>query len=277
MLKVQNPEKLYIIPLICFLGLFEIYPITRVAYTSLTNVAGNFTFDNYIAIFQQKQFWISVRNSVGFATVLTLVGAIGGTFVGYFTPILPKKIQNFLLSIYSIPNSLSGLVVAFAFIILLGHNGVVNLIIQKIFSLPHDRYFDIYSWPGLILVYAFFMIPLMTLTMAGVFKNLDVSLVEAAQNLGARPWQVWQFVIIPIMAPGLIAGMSIQLAAMLGAFGTVLALTGASKNLLSIQIFFQMSEGTYDLAQSDSMAVVLILLITIGLVGLRLLERKIRK
>jgi putative spermidine/putrescine transport system permease protein len=277
MFKKLSPEKLLLVPLILFLGFFEIYPILKIAYISILNSAGKITFENYIKIAENHAFIISIRNSIFFSIAVTLVGGIGGTFVGYITPKLPGNIKKMLLSLYSIPNSLSGLVVAFSFIILLGRNGVINLIIQRIFGLSRDTYFNLYSWFGLIVVYAFFMIPLMTLTMAAVFENLDPTIMEAARNLGARPWQVWKYVVIPAMAPGLLAGLSIQLAAMLGAFGTVLALVGASKGLLSTEIYFQTSEATYNLAQADALAIILIILISVGLIGLRSLERRFRR
>jgi putative spermidine/putrescine transport system permease protein len=277
MLKINKPERLFLIPLFLFLVLFEVYPISRIVYTSFTNFDGKFTLQNFIDLFQYSQFWIAVRNSLGFAITITLIGAIGGTFVGYFAPKLPKRVRNLILSLNSIPNSLSGLVVAFAFIILLGRSGLINSLVQTLFDLPRSHYFDLYTWTGLAIVYAFFMIPLMTLTMAAVFENLDPSLLEAARNLGARPWQVWRYVVIPIMAPGLIAGISIQFAAMLGAFGTVLALVGASKPLLAINIYFQTTESTFNIARANTMALVLIVLIATGLITLRYLEGKFRK
>ncbi|HFA60371.1 MAG TPA: ABC transporter permease subunit [Rhodospirillales bacterium] len=273
----MRPELFLLAPLLLFVLAFEIYPILVMAWRSFFDQAGEVTLGNYLRILEDPVYRTAVRNSLLFATAGAMVGAVGGTFVGYLAPRLPPRLHRFLLSLYSLPLTLSGLVVAFAFIVLLGRNGVLNLIVQRAFGLPRDVYFDIYSWYGIVLVYAFFQIPLMTLTMAAVFENLDRSLIEAARNLGARPWQVWRYVVIPVLAPGFLAGLSIQFAGLLGAFGTVLALVGGAKNLLAIQIYYHTSESTYNLPQAAALSITLIAIITAVLVLLNRLERWARR
>jgi len=271
-------EFLLLIPFLVFVGLFEVYPILNMAFRSLFDLEGNFTLQNYINAFTKPQFQAAIRNSLLFATAASLVGGIGGTFVAAVAVRLPARWRNLLLSLYALPMTLSGLVVAFAFIVLLGRNGVLNLLVRRVFGLPPTVYFNLYDWPGIVMVYAFFQIPLMTLSMAAVFENLDPNLVEAARNLGARPWQVWRHVVIPVLLPGFLAGMSIQFAGMMGAFGTVLALVGMAKNLLSLQIYSHSSESTYNLPQAGALAVVLIVITAAGLAllgwGARRLARR---
>jgi len=270
-------EYLFLMPFIGFLAIFELYPLLNMAVRSVfDSSSGTITLQNYVNLLAQPQYQTAVRNSLLFASACSLVGGIGGTFVGYIAPRLPMRYRSLLLSLYSLPLTLSGLVVAFAFIVLLGRNGVLNLIVQRALGLPRDVYFDVYSWPGIVVVYAFYQIPLMTLTMAAVFENLDRSLVEAARNLGARPLQVWRYVIIPVLAPGFLAGMSIQFAGMMGAFGTVLALVGGAKNLLSVQIYYHTSESTYNLPQAGALAVALVVLTASVLFLLNRAERSLR-
>lgn len=270
-------EYLFLIPFVGFLSVFELYPLVNMALRSVVETGGgSVSFQYYANILSQPHYRTAVRNSLFFATACSLVGGIGGTFVGYIVPRLPGRYRSLLLSLYSLPMTLSGLVVAFAFIVLLGRNGVLNLIVQRLLGLPRDVYFDVYSWPGLVVVYAFYQIPLMTLTMAAVFGNLDRSLIEAARNLGARPLQVWRYVIIPTLAPGFVAGMSIQFAGMMGAFGTVLALVGGARNLLSVQIYYHISESTYNLPQAAALSVVLVSIIAGVLTLLNLLEKALR-
>lgn len=259
------PEVLLLVPFLVFVNLFELYPILNMAIRSLHDQDGNFTFQNYINILTKPQFQTAIRNSLLFATAASLVGGIGGTFVAALAVRLPARWRNLLLSLYALPMTLSGLVVAFAFIVLLGRNGVLNLLVRRAFGLPPTVYFNLYDWPGIVMVYAFFQIPLMTLSMAPVFENLDPNLIEAARNLGARPWQVWRHVVIPVLLPGFLAGMSIQFGGMMGAFGTVMALVGMAKNLLSLQIYSHVSESTYNLPQAGALAIVLITITAIGL------------
>ncbi len=277
MRRIGWAEWALLAPFALFVIGFELYPILVMVGRSFFDQNGAPTLANYLQILENPVYRTAIRNSLLFATAGAAVGALGGTFVGYLAPRLPRRLHQFLLSLYALPLTLSGLVVAFAFIVLLGRNGVLNLIARELFDLPRNVYFDIYSWYGIVLVYAFFQIPLMTLTMAAVFENLDRSLIEAARNLGARPWQVWRHVIIPVLAPGFLAGLSIQFAGLLGAFGTVLALVGGAKNLLAIQIYYHTSESTYNLPQAAALSVVLIGLIASVLFLLNRLERWARQ
>lgn len=267
-------EWFFLIPITLFLGLFVFYPLARVVFRSFTdNFTGQFSFQNYINAFTQVRYLGSLKNTLWFAGVCTLVGAAGGTFVGLLASRMSLRARGILLSFYSLPMTLSSLVVAFAFIVLLGRNGIFNIILNHYFGIPN---FDLYSWPGLVVTYSFYNIPLMTLTMASVFLNLDRSLIEAARNLGARAWQVWIYVIIPVLAPGFIAGISIVLAGMLAAFGTALALTGMAKSLFSLQIYSHASESNYNIPQASALAVILILVIVGSLVVLNWIERRLR-
>lgn len=276
-MKQIKKEFLLIVPFFLFLGFFELYPIFNLLIQGFFDENGVFTLQFYKNTFFVDQYRTAIRNSLLFSTAASLFGGLIGTFVGYFISRLQKRTKNFLLSLYSLPLTLSGLVVAFSFIVLLGRNGVLNQFMRLVFNLPKDFYINIYSWPGIVFVYGFFQIPLMALTMAAVFENLDKSLIEAAKNLGATTYQTWRYVIIPSLAPGFISGLSIQFAGMLGAFGTVLALVGGEKNLLSIQIYFQTSESTYNLPQAASLSVVLIFIISVVLSILNAFERKLRR
>ncbi len=270
-------EYLFLVPFVAFLALFEMYPLVNMAIRALHDpVSGSVSLRLYMNVFAEPHYRVAIRNSLVFSAACSLLGGIGGTFVGFMANRLRQGERSLLLSLYSLPLTLSGLVVAFAFIVLLGRSGVLNLIVQRVFNLPRDFYFDIKSWPGLAIVYSFFMIPLMTLTMTAVFENLDRGLVEAARNLGAHPVQVWRHVIIPVLAPGFLAGLSIQFAGMMGAYGTVVALVGGAKNLLAVQIWNHGSEGTYNLPQAGALAVCLVTLTTISLLFLNAMERRLR-
>lgn len=275
-MKKYQTEYLFLIPFILFLGIFEIYPLIVMFSRSFVSETGKLTLGYYLNIFHEPQYYHAIVNSLGFATACSLVGGVGGTLIGYYASRLPAKQRSLLLSVYSLPMTLSGLVVAFSFIVLLGRNGVINLIVQKLFHLPKSTYFDIYSWYGLVVVYAFYQIPLMTMTMAAVFRNLDYRLVEAARNLGAKQIQVWKYVIIPALAPGFVTGISIQLAGMMGAFGTVLALVGGAKNLLAIQVYYHTSESTFNLPQAAALSFVLISITSTALYFLNRIEKKLR-
>lgn len=266
-------------PVACFLLLFLGYPLATVIRRSFVdNVSLSPTIGNYARALTSVRYTSAMRNSLSFSAACTVVAAIAGTFVGFVASRLSERQKSIVLSILSLPLTLSGLVVAFSFIVLLGRNGVVNLLIRRVSGAADFTLFDLYGWSGLLFVYSFFNVPQMALTMAAVFGNLDGTLVEAARNSGARPWQTWTYVIIPVLAPGFVAGISIVFAGMMGAFGTAVALTGMAKNLFALQIYSHTSEASYNLPQASALAVMLaattaLILWAFGILGKRLGRR----
>ncbi len=265
---------LFLAPMIVFLLLFIVYPYIYIIIRAFKNdLTGEFTLRYIKNVFTKWAFTNAWKNSLMFSSFSTGIAAVFGSLIGWISTKFSDRARGALSSLFSIPMTLSGLVVAFAFIVLLGRNGIFNIVFRDYLGLFH---FDLYSWPGLAITYAFFNIPLFSLTMIAAFRNLDMSLVEAARNLGASVFQVWRYVILPVLAPSFLAATSIVFAGMMGAFGTALALTGMAKNLLSIQIYSHVSESNYNIPQADALAIVLGLTTASILLILNVLERKLR-
>ncbi|SMB98182.1 putative spermidine/putrescine transport system permease protein [Thermanaeromonas toyohensis ToBE] len=269
-------EHIFLLPIGVFLGLFILFPLGNVLVRSfIDNNTGSLTLVNYYNILTSPQYLNAIKNSLLFSIATTLVGAVAGTFIAFVITKFPQRMKSIIMSLFSIPMTLSGLVVAFAFIVLLGRNGIFNIIL-KLLRLPGGWQFDLYTWVGLVVVYSFFEVPLMTLVMSAAMENLDVSLIEAGRSLGAKGWQLWRYIIIPVLLPGFLGGISILFAGMMGAFGTALALTGMEKNLLSLQIYSHTSESNFNIPQADALAVVLAIFIAVILILISSLERRLQ-
>ncbi|WP_297860669.1 ABC transporter permease [Meiothermus sp.] len=254
------------------MALFFAYPLWAILERSVSGLEG-LTLARYLKALTAPAYLEAWRNSLVFATASTLIAAFGGVFVAYWTAGLPLRPKRFLLSLYAIPISLSGLVVAFGFIVLLGRNGVVNQLFAAV-GLPR---FELYSWIGLLLVFPFYNIPLFALALIPLLESLGRDLLEAARASGATPLQAWVRVLLPNLMPGVLAGSAIVFAGMMGAFGTALALTGFAKNLLSLQIYSLVAESTFDLPQAAALAALLMASTGIGLYLLSLWERRVRR
>lgn len=260
--------------MVIFIGLFIIYPYFNIIKNSFTEAwTGKVTFQNYKNILINPQYFKAWKNSVLFVGGSTLIAAFFGSIIGQASIRFSKRGRNMVSSLFALPRTLSGLVVAFAFIVLLGRTGIVNILFKTVLK---SEGFNLYTWNGLLVVYAFFNIPLFSITMIGAFENLDISLVDAARNLGANTLQVWIHIIIPTLAPAFLTATSLVFASMMGAFGTVLALTGMSRLLLSLSIYSNTSESAFNIPQADVLAILLGITTIIGLLLLNWVEKKIR-
>jgi putative spermidine/putrescine transport system permease protein len=252
-----------------FLTLFFVLPILWIAGRSLGDPREGLLARYHMAVTAPANLeaWV---NSLWFAGLSTVLAAVGGIFVGYWTSRLPPVVKRFLLSLYAIPVTLSGLVVAFGFIVLAGRNGIVNQIL-KLLGFP--PVIDLYSWIGLLGVFPFYNVPLFALVLVPLFESLSRDLSDAARACGAPPWAVWMYVLLPNLLPGLLAGSSVIFAQMMGAFGTALAITGFARNLLALRIYSLVAESNFDLSQASALAVWLMLTTALGLWMLSRAER----
>ena len=89
---------------------------------------------------------------------------------------------------------------------------------------------------GLALVYLYFLIPLMVLTITPALEALRPQWREAADNLGASSWQYWRYVGGPVLAPPVIGATMLLFASAFAAYATARALVGSSIPLVTLQI-----------------------------------------
>jgi len=144
-----------------------------------------------------------------------------------------SKLRDFVSAFANMTSNFAGVPLAFAFIILLGFNGALTLLLKQV-GLLED--FSIYSKSGLILVYTYFQIPLGVLLLYPAFDALREDWRESAALLGASHWQFWRHIGLPVLTPALLGTFVILLANALGAYATVYALTTGNFNVLPIRI-----------------------------------------
>jgi len=101
--------------------------------------------------------------------------------------------------------------------------------------------------------------------MISAWGNLDWSLVEAADSLGAGTITIIKRVVIPVLWPSILAGSVLLFAVSMGAYGTALALTGVSVNILPLTIYTQVSDVSYNLPQADALSVLLTFVTTFSI------------
>lgn len=266
--------QLGLLPALLFLGLFYLLPLANLVAQSFRGPGGP-GFDQYLRILATPVFREAWRNSLMFAGASALIAVAGGLMLAQWTTRRGPRLRAALLAVYALPYTMSGLVVAFGFVVLTGRNGLVNQLWALIAG-GEGGLVTLRSWGGLLAVFPFYNVPLAALILTPLIEKLGQDLAEAAALCGAGRFATWRLVILPALRPGMVAAGSLVFAAMMGAFGTTLAITGFSKNLLSLQIYSQSSESGYDLPLAAALAVVLMASTIIVLALLSLIERRQR-
>ncbi|MFD5596772.1 ABC transporter permease [Streptomyces griseorubiginosus] len=167
---------------------------------------------------------------------LSAVSAALGTLVGL--PLAQavvtsrfRALREAVLTASGVLANFGGVPLAFAFVATLGNAGVLT----RHFGLT-DKGWDLYSFWGLVVVYLYFLIPLMVLTVTPALDGLRVQWREAARNNGATAVQYWRFVALPVLLPTLLGGFVLLFGSAFAAYATAAAMVGSSIPLVTLQI-----------------------------------------
>jgi len=223
---------LCLLPFAIFFIAFQIAPLVWVAVHSLS-VGDAWGLGNYQKIFSSKFYLQAIKHSLQIAFWSSLFGIVIAVLGSYSLRQVDSKLRDFVMAFSNMTSNFAGVPLAFAFIIILGFNGALTLLLKQA-GIIED--FNLYSKTGLIVLYTYFQIPLGVLLLYPAFDALREDWRESAALLGAGTWDFWRHIGIPVLTPALLGTFVILLANALGAYATVYALTTGNFNVLPIRI-----------------------------------------
>lgn len=230
-LKRSKPV-LWLAPFALFFYLFQLAPIVWVLINSFI-YDEEFAFDNYLEVFDSTFMMQAFGNSLWISFWSSIVGLLVATVLVSSLRRVDSKIRDGVIAFTNMSSNFAGVPLAFAFIIILGTNGAVTLLLKQ-YGLLGD--FDLYGKWGLMAIYIYFQIPLAVLLLYPAFDALSDDWQAAAALLGARSSQYWMKVALPVLSPALLGTLIILIANAIGAYASVYALTSGNYNLITIRI-----------------------------------------
>ena len=172
---------------------FALFPVFWIAMLSLKStetisdgrlIPSEWSTENYKQIFKQSIFTDALRNSLGIALIATLIAVVLASMAAYAIARLDFPGKTLILT-------MALAIAMFPPISIVG----------PLYNLWRNLgLFD--TWPGLIIPYMTFTLPLAIYTLSAFFREIPWELEQAAQIDGATPWQAFTKVIAPLAAPG---------------------------------------------------------------------------
>lgn len=261
-------DWLPVLPFLAFIGAFELLPLVFLVEGSFTDAQGHFTLEHYATI-GASVYARSFSNSIMLSGITAVLGASLGMMLGYAVHRLRHpRVRELLVTLCDVTSNFAGAPLAFAFVVVLGSNGVVTLALRHYFGWQIYPTFSVYSFWGLVLAYTYFQLPLMILLAIPTIAGLKAEWREAALSLGGSPRQYWRYVGLPLLAPAIFSGILLLFANAFGAYATAYTLTGSRFSLVTLQIGFLLTgEVLRNPGAGDAMAILALLLmgLTIGL------------
>jgi putative spermidine/putrescine transport system permease protein len=223
-------------PFIVYTFAVLVLPAIAVLLRAFRTSTGSFTLQNFRDM-GARQYMIAFRTSITLSLLSAAVGVIFGGLLAYSVLSLgrPRWLRSAMLTFSGLGSQFGGVPLAFIFIATLGVTGMVTKLLN---SLGWSLYpgFKIYSFAGLVIVYAYFQIPLMVIVITPAIEGLRRQWREAASNLGATDGQYWRHVGLPVLMPSILGAFVLLFANAFSAYATAAALTSGQVGLVPVKI-----------------------------------------
>jgi ABC-type spermidine/putrescine transport system permease subunit I len=220
-------------PVFLYLLFFFVYPLIKMLLTSCFDPS--FTLKNYLRIYDNPVYLEVILNTFQLSLIVTFFSLVLGYPLAYLLVHIDPKISQILMIFVVLPFWTSILVRVYAWMVILGRNGIINSFLLKmgLISTPLNLLFNTFSVTvGMV----HFLLPFMVFPLYSVMNGIDKNLVKAAYNLGASPLKAFAKVFFPLSLPGVGAGCLIVFILAIGFFVTPSLLGGRGDIVISMMI-----------------------------------------
>lgn len=226
-----------LLPTALLLGIFFIYPVLKLLGLSFADARGHFGLIQYERLLGSPVYVSVLSTTLNIAFWTTVISLVAGYPVAYAIARADPRSRARLMLWVLLPFWTSFLVRTFAWIVLLGRNGVVNDLLQRIgiTGAPLDL---IYNLAGVLVGMVHALMPLAILTLVPVLEKINRDLERAASTMGARGGSIFWRIYFPLSFAGVAAAGLLVFISALGFFITP-ALLGSPKQTMVGQLIIQ--------------------------------------
>jgi len=248
-------------PATLLVALALVLPVAATIASTFGEPAGPFA--PYVAFFSSGFRRTVLWRTIEISLATTAISLVVGFLTAYVVAKAPGRAKSILIIAAVFP-LLTGVVVrSFAFLIILGRNGIVNnfLVWAGITDQPFAM---LYTQWSVVLAMVYLFVPLMILTLVGVLENIPDDVIQASASLGASPSATFRQVIFPLAVPGLIVGAVLVFTGSFTAYATP-QLLGGEKQMVMGTLMYQRAMVAFDWVGASTIAAIMVV-ITIGVV-----------
>ena len=230
------------------------------------------TLDNYIFLFSDRYYAVIYLSSIRTAAVSTAFCLLLGYPMAYFIARQSPRWRNLLLLGVILPFWISFLLRVYAWIGLLNTHGVINNLLLSIGLIDQPLmliYNDFAVYVGIVYSY----LPFMILPLYANLERLDLTLNDVAADLGARRWQVFLDITLPLSIPGIVAGCLLVFIPAIGEF-IIPALLGGSDTLMIGRALWDEFFINRDWPVASAVSVVLLLILVLPMMWFQKIQAK---
>ena len=246
LIKFFSRRRNWSIPYALFLAVFVVVPLVLIMVYAFQSKDGGFSLENFERFINQPEAANTFIYSIGIALITTIICLVLGYPAAYVLSRMRPTLARVVVMLFILPMWINVLVRTLATVAL----------------------FDFLMLPlgegALIFGMVYNFLPCMIYPIYNVLQKMDSSLIEAAEDLGATPRQVFSRVVFPLSMPGIISGIMMVFMPTISTFAIAELLTMNNIKLFGTTIQENINNGMWHYGAALS----LIMLIIIGITSL---------
>jgi ABC-type spermidine/putrescine transport system permease subunit I len=245
-------------PLVLLLVVLLVYPVGQLLLLSFYDEEG-LSLSHYAQLFESRVYVDVLLITLKISLWTTVLAVVAGYPVAYLISILPQRRKTSVLFWVLLSFWTSFLVRAFAWVVLLGRNGVVNQLLVSVGIVDRPASL-LYNLGSVLVGMVHALTPLAILTMLSVMENIDRNLPRAASTLGARPGTAFWKIYFPLSLPGVAAAAIMVFVTAIGFF-IVPALLGGRRETMITQLIIDQVQQTLNWGFAGAISVLLLIVV----------------
>lgn len=249
--------KIFAAPYLVWMVVFILVPLLMVAYFAFTNDEGGLTMQYVSDVGQYANIFV---RSIWLALIATVICLVMAYPLAFILSRMDKHKQGTMLLIVMLPMWMNFLLRTYAWMTLLGNNGIINYL----FGLVGLGPFKLINTSGaVVLGMVYNYLPFMILPLYSVMVKIDKSVIEAASDLGCNSWNTLLRVIVPLSVPGITSGITMVFVPAISTFIISRMLGGGSNLLIGDLIEMQFLGNAYNPHLGAAISLVLMVIILV--------------
>jgi len=241
-------------PTLLLLAVFFLYPLGDMLARSLYDP--DFTWKHYARLVAEPTYLQVLWITFEIALSVTVAALVLGFPLAYFLSQIRARTAGLLMILVVVPYFTSVLVRTYAWMVLLGTEGIVNQLLGAV-GLIDQPLALMYTRFGVLVGMTYILLPYMVLALYSVMRGIDTGLLRAAESLGASRRRAFWRIFVPLSMPGVAAGSLLVFILSIGFFITP-ALMGSQEDSMISMIIESQVETYFDWGFASALASILL-------------------
>ena len=221
-----------VLDLVLFVAPMVVMGIASVLVIHEFNVSLELTDRNYLFLLASPIYLRILGRTILISLAVTAICLVLAYPFAYLLTTLPRRVRGLMLVSILLPFWTSYLLRVYAWITILGEHGLINSGLVNLGIVSEPVRFLLYNNYAIVIVSVYLYLPYAALALYTALERLDTSLFSAAMDLGARPFKVFQHVMLPLTLPGIFASFIFVFIPMMGEYVTPTLVGGVQGQMI---------------------------------------------